>query len=117
MLGTSAAISDQLFVSCIKLVTEEDEVHALSFVVPIASRGLKLYCRRPYATGQPSGFDYPLSSSFDESDALVVFDDVLVPWSNAFVLRDRAATYGQFFDTAAHALGNMQAQTRLTVKA
>jgi 4-hydroxyphenylacetate 3-monooxygenase len=116
MLGTAAAIANHLFVSCIPPLRPGDEDYALSFVVPVAAPGLKLYPRRPYAVGQPGDFDYPLSTRFDESDALVVFDDVFVPWGQVFVYRDVALTRAQFFETAAHVLGNAQAQIRLAVK-
>ena len=40
-----------------------------------------------------SPFDYPLSSRFDENDAVVVFDNVFVPWEDVLVYRDvRKAT-------------------------
>ncbi|MGH3322218.1 MAG: 4-hydroxyphenylacetate 3-hydroxylase family protein [Streptosporangiaceae bacterium] len=116
MLGTAAAVSDHLFVSCIKPLTPEDVDYAVSFVVPVAAPGLRLYCRRPYAVGQPSGFDYPLSTRYDESDALAVFDDVVVPWEDVFVCRDVAGVRAQFFDTPAHVLGNHQAQVRFVTK-
>jgi 4-hydroxyphenylacetate 3-monooxygenase len=32
--------------------------------------------------------DYPLSARFDETDAMVIFDDVLVPWERVFIHRD-----------------------------
>ena len=83
---------------------------------PWTVRGLKLYCRPPYAPGKPSVFDYPLSTRFDETDALVVFDDVFVPWENVFVYRDVGLVRAQFFETPAHVLGNNQAQIRLTTK-
>jgi 4-hydroxyphenylacetate 3-monooxygenase len=116
MLATGGAISDYLFVSCIQPLKPGDEDYAISFVTPIDTPGLKLYCRRPYATGQPSTFDYPLSTRFDESDALVVFDDVFVPWENVFVYRDVELVRDQFFKTPAHVLGNNQAQIRLITK-
>ncbi|HTT95194.1 MAG TPA: 4-hydroxyphenylacetate 3-hydroxylase N-terminal domain-containing protein [Solirubrobacterales bacterium] len=116
MLGTASAISDYIFVSCIKPLAESDERYAVSFVVPTASKGLKLLSRRPYAVDLPSEFDYPLSSRFDESDALVTFEDVFVPWSDVFVYRDVGGTMGQWFATAAHVLGNSQAQIRLVAK-
>lgn len=116
MLATGAAISDHLLVSCIKPLTPDDVDHAVTFVVPVATKGLKLYCRRPYATGQPSSYDYPLSTRYDESDALVVFDDVFIPWSDVFVCRDLGGLRAQFFETAAHMLGNSQAQIRLITK-
>jgi 4-hydroxyphenylacetate 3-monooxygenase len=116
MLGTGSAVSNYLFVSCIVPQRPGDEDYALSFIVPIAAPGLKLYCRPPYALDKPSTFDYPLSTRFDETDALIVFDDVLVPWENVFVYRDVDLTRAQFFETPAHALGNTQAQIRLATK-
>lgn len=116
MLGTSTAVSDMLLVSCIKPLTAEDERYANTFVVRVAAPGVKVYCRRPYAPAQPSTFDYPLSTRFDESDALVVFDDVLIPWEHVFVYRDIERLRRQWFETAAHVLGNTQAQIRLVVK-
>jgi 4-hydroxyphenylacetate 3-monooxygenase len=73
---------------------------------------LKLYPRRPYALGPTSVFDYPLSSRFDESDSLVVFDNVFVPWEDVFIYKNLELTTGQFSATAAHVLGNTQAHIR-----
>ena len=116
MLGTGAAVADELFVSCIPPLGEGDENYALSFVVPIGARGLKLYCRPPYGFYRTSVFDYPMSTRFDESDAIVVFDDVFIPWSDVFVFRDVKLLQAQFFETPAHIYGNNQAQIRLAVK-
>jgi 4-hydroxyphenylacetate 3-monooxygenase len=116
MLATGAAVADELFLSCIKPLTPDDRDFAVSFGVPIATEGLRLYCRRPYATGATSGYDYPLTTRYDETDALVVFNDVFVPWERVFVYRDVAGLRRQFFDTGAHVLGNWQAQIRFMVK-
>jgi 4-hydroxyphenylacetate 3-monooxygenase len=116
MLATGGAVSDEIFVSCIKPLTPEDSDFALSFVLPVATDGLKLYCRRPYAPAASSRYDYPLSTRYDETDALVVFDDVFVPWERVFVCRDVDGLRRQFFETGAHRLGNWQAQIRLVVK-
>lgn len=116
MLGTGSAVSDLLLVSCIRPLRPGEEDLALSFVVPIATEGLRLYCRRPYAVGQPSAFDYPLSARFDEPDSMVVFDDVFIPWEDVLVFRSIAGVREQFHRSAAHVLGNTQAQTRLTTK-
>ncbi|RKS78741.1 4-hydroxyphenylacetate 3-monooxygenase [Actinomadura pelletieri DSM 43383] len=116
MLATGGAVADEIFVSCIKPLSPEDTDFAISFAVPVGAEGLKLYCRRPYAPAATSHYDYPLTTRFDESDALVVFDDVFVPWERVFVYRDVAGLRRQFFDTGAHALGNWQAQIRFSVK-
>jgi 4-hydroxyphenylacetate 3-monooxygenase len=65
MLGTAAAVSNHLFVSCIVPLQAGDEDYALSFVVPMGAEGLKLYPRTPYALGKSGTFDYPLSTRFD----------------------------------------------------
>lgn len=116
ILGTSAAVSDYIFVSCIRPLGSDESDKALSFVVPMAAPGLRVHCRRPYAEGAPSVFDYPLSTRFDESDGMVLFDDVHVPWEDVFVCGDPTAVREQFFKTPAHVLGNSQAQIRFTVK-
>lgn len=116
MLATGGAVADEIFISCIKPLSPEDRDFAVAFALPVGTPGLKLYCRRPYAPAVTSGYDYPLSSRYDETDALVVLDDVLVPWERVFVCRDVAALARQFFATGAHQLGNWQAQLRLSVK-
>lgn len=116
MLGTGAAISDYLILSCIVPLQPGDEDQAISVAVPVGAEGVKIYSRRGYAEAASSVFDYPLSSRFDETDALIVFDDVFVPWERVFVFRDRQITTDQWNRTPAHVLGNNQAQTRFAVK-
>ncbi|MEU6539672.1 4-hydroxyphenylacetate 3-hydroxylase N-terminal domain-containing protein [Streptomyces sp. NPDC047000] len=116
MLATSAAVADELFVSCIKPLKPEDKDFAVSFAVPMATEGLKLLERRPYAPGATSVYDYPLTSRYDETDALAVFEDVFVPWDRVFVDRDPRLLHRSFQETGAHVLANWQAQARLSVK-
>jgi 4-hydroxyphenylacetate 3-monooxygenase len=63
-----------------------------------------------------SVYDNPLSSRFDENDALMYFDDVKVPWERLFVHRDTDMCRAQFHGTQGHAYQNYQAQIRLSVK-
>lgn len=116
MLATGGPLADELFVTCIKPLKPEDSDFAISFAVPIASPGLKLMARRPYAPAATSDFDYPLTSRYDEPDAFVVFDDVLVPWERVFVDRDVQRVREPFFRTPAHPLMNWQAQIRFAEK-
>lgn len=116
MLGTGAALADYIHLSCIIPLRPGDENYAVSVAVPCSAPGLKIYSRRSYAAAATSTFDYPLASRFDETDALVVYEDVLVPWEHVFVYKDVGLTRAQFFETAAHALGNNQAQIRFAVK-
>ena len=116
MLGTGSVMSDYILVSVIIPLRPGDEDYAISCVVPTGAPGLKLYPRRPYALGPTSVFDYPLSSRLDETDSLVVFDDVFVPWEDVFIYKNIELTAGQFSVTAAHVLGNTQAHIRSWAK-
>jgi 4-hydroxyphenylacetate 3-monooxygenase len=67
--------------------------YAVGFVCDLGSPGLKFICRSGFAGRAPAA-DYPLANKFDEIDALVIFDDVLIPWENVLFYRHtRAATF------------------------
>jgi 4-hydroxyphenylacetate 3-monooxygenase len=67
--------------------------YAVGFICNFGSPNLKFICRSGFAGRAPEA-DYPLSTRFDEIDALVVFDDVLIPWENVLFYRHtRAATF------------------------
>lgn len=116
MLGTGAVLSHEVLVTCIQPLTPDDVAYAVSFVVPIGTPGLTLLSRRSYEAAATSVFDAPLASRFDENDAILYFDDVVVPWERVFVDRDVKMTLAQFHETPAHVFQNYQAQVRLAVK-
>jgi 4-hydroxyphenylacetate 3-monooxygenase len=67
--------------------------YAVGFICDLGSPGMKFICRTGFA-GQKPIEDYPVSGRYDEVDALVIFDDVLIPWENVLFYRHtRAATY------------------------
>jgi 4-hydroxyphenylacetate 3-monooxygenase len=115
-LATGAPFSDYLFLSCIHPQVPGDENHAISVAIPINAPGMKIYARRSYATNAVSDFDYPLSSRFDETDALITLDNVFVPWERVFIYRDVALCRDQWRKTPSHIYGNYQAQIRYATK-
>jgi 4-hydroxyphenylacetate 3-monooxygenase len=116
LIGTSVAIADYVLVTYVAPLQPGDEDYAISIVVPVNAPGLRLYPRRPYTSAATRAFDAPLSSRFDESDSLVVFHDVVVPWENVFVNRDIGLVSAQFSETGANILATYQALVRLLVK-
>ena len=67
--------------------------YAVGFICDLGSPGIKMICRTGF-TGRAPAEDYPLANKFDEVDALVVFDNVLVPWENVLFYRHtKAATF------------------------
>ena len=115
-LATGAAFSDYLFLSCIHPLVPGDENHAISVAMPINAPGLRIYPRRSYATTVTTSFDYPLSSRFDETDALITLDNVFVPWERVFIYRNVAQCREQWTQTPSHIYGNYQAQIRYATK-
>lgn len=65
----------------------EDAPYAFGFCIPSDTPGLRFICRESVDYGR-SHFDHPLGSRFEEMDAVVVFDDVLVPWERVLLYRD-----------------------------
>ena len=90
MLAT-LPMSDEIMVfpSTVLRATEEDAPYAFGFSIPNDTAGLRFICRESVDYGR-SHFDHPLGSRFEEMDAVVVFDDVFVPWENVFLYRDVA---------------------------
>jgi 4-hydroxyphenylacetate 3-monooxygenase len=116
MLATSGIMSNELMVSCIQPLRAGDERYAVSFAVSMNAKGLKVLSRKSYEEGAPSVFDNPLSSRFDENDAVIYFDDVKVPWERVFINQNIEMTAKQFHLTPVHVYQNYQCQIRLVVK-
>jgi 4-hydroxyphenylacetate 3-monooxygenase len=116
MLGTSSIMANEVLVANLQPLKPGEEDLAFSCAVPMNMKGLRVLSRKSYEASAVSVFDNPLSSRFDENDALMYFDDVKVPWERVFVHRDTDMCRAQFHDTAGHAYQNYQAQIRLSVK-
>ena len=86
LLATLGPFSDEIevFPSTVLRGSPENVPFAFAFAIPIATPGLKLICRDTYDHGK-SNFDAPLSSRFEEQDAVVVFENVFVPWERIFM--------------------------------
>lgn len=91
MLATHAPLADELVVyPGGAQLKQGEERYALAFALPSGTQGVKYICREPFNCGTESAWDHPLSSRFEEPDAVVVFDDVLVPWDRVFLYGDIA---------------------------
>lgn len=116
MLATGSVMADEVFVTCIQPLQQGDEAYALSFAIPLNARGLSILSRKSYEAAAPSVFDNPLSSRFDENDAILHFDDVKVPWERIFIFKNIDMCQKQFHATPAHVYQNYQSMVRLSVK-
>jgi 4-hydroxyphenylacetate 3-monooxygenase len=116
MLATGGVVANEVFVTSIQPLQPGEERYALSFAIPMETKGLKMLSRKSYEAASPSVFDNPLASRYDENDAVLYFDDVKVPWHRVFIDGSIEMCQKQFHATPAHVYQNYQAMIRLKVK-
>lgn len=121
MVATASALTHGTFVAvnsgvAARMEPGRDDDMALVFMVDMDTPGLKMFCRPSYEAAARHPFEAPLSSRFDENDAVVVFDDAFVPWENVFVYRDVERAKGFYAESGFFNRYNLQSTTRLSVK-
>ncbi len=82
---TLAPFSHEIQIAPTYVLNEREAEFSLWFAVEANAPGVRILCREPFS-GR-SRHDHPASSRFDEQDALVVLDDVFVPWERVFLAR------------------------------
>lgn len=116
-LATGAPIADELLVlpSTVLRGGPDDAPYSYAFAIPNDAPGLRYVCRRPLQHAG-SFHDEPLARRFEEMDALVVFDDVLVPHERVFLLGHPERCNELYAATGAAALMTHQVVTRTIAK-
>ena len=118
MVATGSAFSNYNFVSYHGATPIKKPEYALSFFAPMNAPNIKLVCRPSYefmAATVGSPYDYPLSSRFDENDAVLIFDDALIPWEN-FLIYGNLEIASTYHLTGFIWRALLQGCTRLAVK-
>src|SRR4029078_8527624 len=115
MLATLAPDAGELTIYPGSDIRPQDGRYALSFAIPMGTPGLKFICRDSYSKPR-SHVDFPLSSRFDEMDAVAIFDDVEVPRSRVFLDGDTEGYSEVISDTGWRGHIMHQAFTRAYVK-
>ncbi len=99
VVATSAALTHCNFIGQTLKTATDDLDMSLAFIVPSNAPGVKMICRASYeqqALRSGSPFDYPLSSRFDENDAILIFQQTFIPWEDVLIYRDPARIRGFF---------------------
>src|SRR5207244_11509177 len=89
ILASLGPLSDEIMVfpSTVLKAAADAAPFAFAFAIPCDTPGLKFICREGFDYGH-SRFDHPLGSRFEEMDAVMIFDAVLVPWERVFLTSD-----------------------------
>ena len=116
MLGTSAVFSDEAFIGNILPLAPEQKALSITCAVPMNAPGLETWVRKSFELAAANRVDSYFSSQFDETDAVLVFDRVHVPWERVFVMDDAQLSREIYFKTPAHIMGNHQSMLRFAEK-
>jgi 4-hydroxybutyryl-CoA dehydratase/vinylacetyl-CoA-Delta-isomerase len=84
-----AATVDELLILPTRALGPGEEDWAVSFAVPVATPGLKLFCS-DFLHGTDDPWVTPISSQRKMIETLTVFEDVFVPWERVFLAGDTA---------------------------
>ncbi|WP_238651879.1 4-hydroxyphenylacetate 3-hydroxylase family protein [Paenibacillus piscarius] len=116
MMATQAATCDEILVFSTPLpsMLEPDNPYAFAFAVPNDLEGMTFICRESYSG--TSHYDHPLSSRFEEMDAMVIFDHVLIPRNRIFYLGDEEIGERLFSEGNFHSHAGHQVLTRYIAK-
>ncbi|MFR0359553.1 4-hydroxyphenylacetate 3-hydroxylase C-terminal domain-containing protein [Streptomyces sediminimaris] len=94
------ALADEmlLFPSTVRRGTPEDRPYSYAFAIAVQTPGLRHIAREPLDHDRPT-HDHPLFSRFEESDCVVVFDNVYLPYGRVFALGDAELCNGFYART------------------
>ena len=117
MLATIGPIADEMLVfpSTVLKGDPQDAPYCFALALPCDAPGVRFVCRESFDVGRDA-YDHPLSSRFEEIDAVVIFDDVHVPFERCFLLGHPEMCNAIYTDTTAAAHMTHQVATRAAVK-
>jgi 4-hydroxyphenylacetate 3-monooxygenase len=112
MLATGAVFADEIWIGNVIPLAPDQKKQAITCSVPVNAKGLSLWSRKPFERDAKSEFDAPLASRYDESDSMVMCDEVKVPWERVFVHDDALLSRDIYVRTPSHCFGNHQSNVR-----
>ena len=116
MLASGAAYAHEVLIGNVMPLAPDQLKESITCVIPLNLAGLSLWSRRPFNRADTLEFDNPLTYHFDESDCMLVFQDVKVPWEKVIVHDNPALSRNIYIETPSHAMANHQCNVRFGTK-
>ncbi|WP_159887428.1 4-hydroxyphenylacetate 3-hydroxylase family protein [Paenibacillus puerhi] len=114
MIATGAPYTHDFIIYSFLKFEAKDASHAHVLIVPANSPGLHIVCRESFADAREQ--NHPLSARYDEMDAVLFFDDVLVPWERVLLYGDAEKVLALRANRTANALAFHQNVVRYVAK-
>lgn len=116
MLATSAVFCDEIWIGNLLPLAPDQNKQAITCAVPCNATGLTMWMRQPIALNAKNEFDAPLTWRLDETDVLVMCDNVKVPWEKIFNMDDTVLARELYTLSPGHCYGNHQSNVRFWSK-
>jgi 4-hydroxyphenylacetate 3-monooxygenase len=116
MLATSAVYADEILIGNLTPIDDKFKSEAITAALPLNAPGVSLWSRQPYAQKVAHEADYPMSYRFDETDSVLVCDQVKIPWERVFLHNDAAMSRRIYIETPANCYQNHQSNIRFWSK-
>ncbi len=116
MLGTSAIFANETWVGNLLPLGPSQVKESITCGVPLNAEGVSIWSRKPFEQHAVSEFDNPLAFRFDETDSMVIFKDVKVPWERVVVHDNAEMSREIYVRSPSHVMGNHQSNIRFLEK-
>lgn len=114
MIATGGPYAHDFLIFPFHRLGDQDAAYAHVLIVPANSPGLHIVCRESFASDDVR--NHPISAQFEEMDAVLFFDDVLVPWERVLLKGNVEAAWRLRNHPSANAIPFHQTIVRSYVK-
>ena len=91
MLATGAVFANEIWIGNVIPLAPDQKKEAITCAIPCNAPGLQLWSRQPMELNCTSEFNSPLAYRYDETDSMLMCDEVKVPWETRLRSRRRAS--------------------------
>jgi 4-hydroxyphenylacetate 3-monooxygenase len=116
MLATGAVFANEIWIGNLIPLAPNQLPESITCALPVNAKGVTLWSRKAYERHAPSEFENPLTWRFDETDSMVMCEEVKVPWERVFVHMDAILARDIYIKTPGHCYGNHQSNVRFHSK-
>ena len=116
MLATGAVFANEIWIGNLIPLAPNQLPESITCAIPVNAPGVTLWSRKAFERHAPNEFDNPLTWRFDETDSMVMCENVRVPWERVFVHMDAVLARDIYIKTPGHCYGNHQSNVRFHSK-
>src|SRR2546428_10633773 len=116
MLATGAVFANEIWIGNLLPLAPTQLAESVTCAIAVNTPGVTLWSRKPFERYASCEFENPLTWRFDETDSMVMCENVKVPWERVFVHMDAILAREIYIKTPGHCYGNHQSNVRFHEK-